>query len=207
MLAAGGGGRGGQLAKEDRDPQPLLSGAAPSSALSRTVVSTLHALRALLTTAASRAPCASTGQTPEQTLCALQARDVPKGTVSVRVVRGAGLLAADSGGTSDPYVLVSVPTRYDGGNTARTSAKKKTLNPEWEETLETLHVYDAADRCMLSFSVWDHDNLGMNDDLGTGEALLRNCAPGVPTPLTIPLSTQGSIEARAARPKCRPPRA
>ena len=101
----------------------------PSSALSRTVVSTLRALRALLTTAASRAPCASTVHTPEQTLRALQARDVPKGTVSVRVVRGAGLLAADSGGTSDPYVLVSVPTRYDGGNTARTSAKKKTLNP------------------------------------------------------------------------------
>ena len=129
MLAAGGGGRGGQLAKEDRDTQPLLTGAAPSSALTRTVVSTLRALRALLTTAVSRAPCASTVQTPEQTLCALQARDVPKGTVSVRVVRGAGLLAADSGGTSDPYVLVSVPTRYDGGNTARTSAKKKTLNP------------------------------------------------------------------------------
>ena len=39
---------------------------------------------------------------------------------------------------------LQVPTRYDGGNTARTSAKKKTLNPEWDETLDTLHVYDAV---------------------------------------------------------------
>lgn len=123
-----------------------------------------------------------------------QTREKALGTVSVRVVRATGLLAADSGGTSDPYVLVALPTRYDGGNSSRTSAKKKTLNPEWGETLETLHVYDAPDRCMISFSVWDHDNIGMNDDLGTGEALLRTCAPGVPTPLTIALSTQGTIE-------------
>ena len=27
------------------------------------------------------------------------------------------------------------------------------------------------DRCTVSFSVWDHDSLGMNDDLGSGEAL------------------------------------
>ena len=93
------------------------------------------------------------------------------GTVSVRVVRGTGLLAADSGGTSDPYVLVSLPTCYDGGNSARSSAKKKTLDPVWEETLGTLSVYDAPDRCVISFSVWDHDALSVNDDLGRGEAL------------------------------------
>jgi calmodulin len=123
-----------------------------------------------------------------------QKRENPMGTVSVRVVRGTGLLAADSGGTSDPYVLVSLWSPYDGGNSARSSAKKKTLNPVWEETLSTLSVYDQFDRCVISFSVWDHDNLSINDDLGSGEALLRNCTPGVATPLTIPLSTQGSIE-------------
>ena len=69
------------------------------------------------------------------------------------MVRGTGLLAADSGGTSDPYVLVSLWSPYDGGNSARSSAKKKTLNPVWEETLSTLSVYDAPDRCVISFSV------------------------------------------------------
>ena len=46
----------------------------------------------------------------------------------------------------------------------------------------------------LSFSVWDHDKIGMNDSLGVGEVLLTQCVPGVPTPLTIALSTQGAIE-------------
>ena len=87
------------------------------------------------------------------------------------MVRGTGLLAADSGGTSDPYVLVSLWSPYDGGNSARSSAKKKTLNPVWEETLSTLSVYDAPDRCVISFSVWDHDNLSINDDIGRGAAL------------------------------------
>ena len=72
------------------------------------------------------------------------------GTVSVRVVRATGLLAADKGGTSDPYVVV----QSAGGKKAKTSVKKKTLEPEWDETLE-LSVLDAA--APLSFAVWDHD--------------------------------------------------
>ena len=63
----------------------------------------------------------------------------PVGTVSVRVVRGTGLMAADRRGTSDPYVVVQPA----GGKKAKTSAKKKTLDPEWDETLE-MSVYDAA---------------------------------------------------------------
>ena len=47
-------------------------------------------------------------QTPETTPVRPQTRDKSLGTVSVRVVRGTGLVAADSGGTSDPYVMVSV---------------------------------------------------------------------------------------------------
>ena len=72
------------------------------------------------------------------------------GTATVRVVRATGLLAADKGGTSDPYVVV----QSAGGKKAKTSVKKKTLEPEWDETLE-LSVLDAA--APLSFAVWDHD--------------------------------------------------
>jgi hypothetical protein len=74
------------------------------------------------------------------------------GTVSVRVVRATGLLAADRGGTSDPYVVV----QSAGGKKAKTSVKKRTLDPEWDETLE-LSVYDAS--APLSFAVWDHDKV------------------------------------------------
>jgi Ca2+-dependent lipid-binding protein len=74
------------------------------------------------------------------------------GTVSVRVVRATGLLAADRGGTSDPYVVV----QSAGGKKAKTSVKKRTLDPEWDEMLE-LSVYDAS--APLSFAVWDHDKV------------------------------------------------
>ena len=109
------------------------------------------------------------------------------GTATVRVVRATGLLAADKGGTSDPYVVV----QSAGGKKAKTSVKKKTLDPEWDETLE-LSVLDAA--APLSFAVWDHDKIGTNDALGAGEVLLGQCAPGAPTPLRVALSTQGAIE-------------
>ena len=109
------------------------------------------------------------------------------GTATVRVVRATGLLAADKGGTSDPYVVV----QSAGGKRAKTSVKKKTTEPEWDETLE-LSVLDAA--APLSFAVWDHDKIGTNDALGAGEVLLGQCAPGAPTLLRVALSTQGAIE-------------
>ena len=74
------------------------------------------------------------------------------GTVTVRVVRATGLLAGDKGGTSDPFVVV----QSAGDKKAKTSVKKKTLDPEWEETLE-LSVLDAA--AALTFVVWDHDKV------------------------------------------------
>ena len=86
------------------------------------------------------------------------------GTVTVRVVRATGLLAADKGGTSDPYVVVQTA----GGKKTKTSVKKKTLDPEWDETLE-LSVLDAA--APLSFTVWDHDKV---------------CTPTLPLALTLP---------------------
>ena len=74
------------------------------------------------------------------------------GTVTVRVVRATGLLAGDKNGSSDPYVVV----HSAGGKQAKTSVKKKTLDPEWDETLE-LSVLDAA--AALTFVVWDHDKV------------------------------------------------
>ena len=109
------------------------------------------------------------------------------GTVTVRVVRATGLLAGDKGGTSDPYVVVQLA----GGKKAKTSVKKKTLDPEWDETLELI-VCDVSEP--LSFAVWDHDKIGTNDSLGAGEVLLAQCAPGAPTSLRVALSTQGAIE-------------
>ena len=114
-------------------------------------------------------------------------KDEPAGTVTVRVLRATGLIAADKGGTSDPYVVV----QSAGGKKEKTSVKKGTVNPFWDETLE-LSVFDVA--APLSFEVWDHDKIGMNDSLGNGEILLAHCSPGTPTALRVALSTQGTVE-------------
>ena len=113
--------------------------------------------------------------------------DEPAGTVTVRVLRATGLVAADMGGTSDPYVVV----QSGSGKKEKTSVKKGTVSPLWDETLE-LSVFDVA--APLSFEVWDHDKIGMNDSLGAGEILLAQCAPGTPTALRVALSTQGTVE-------------
>ena len=107
--------------------------------------------------------------------------------VSVRVVRATGLLAADKSGSSDPYVKVKSP----GGTKAKTEHIKKTLNPEWDETLElTVHDFGAP----LSLMVFDYDKKGKNDNLGAAEISLAQIAPGVPTPFKVALSKQGTIE-------------
>ena len=123
--------------------------------------------------------------------------DEPAGTVTVRVLRATSLMAADMGGsTPDAFVVV----QSAGGKKEKTSIKKNTVSPSlgvfrattsWDETLE-LSVYDMS--APLSFEVWDHGKIGMNDSLGAGEVLLAQCAPGTPTALRVALSTQGEIE-------------
>ena len=109
------------------------------------------------------------------------------GTARIIVLRGWSLLAADKGGTSDPYVVVQAA----GGKKEKTSVMKGTVNPVWDETLE-LSVPDYASPVYLE--VWDHDKIGTNDSLGTGEILLGQCEPGVPTLLTVAIDTQGTVE-------------
>ena len=72
--------------------------------------------------------------------------------VSVHVVRATGLLAADKSGTSDPYIKL----HSEGGKKAKTSVINKTVNPEWDETLD-LTVHDLA--APLSVTVFDYDKV------------------------------------------------
>ena len=113
--------------------------------------------------------------------------DGPGAAVSVRVVRATGLLAADKGGTSDPFVTVL----SKGSKKAKTSVKKKTLEPEWDETLE-LSVLDAA--APLCFAVWDHDKGARTTTSDPPRS--RGCRRSSPsaTPYKVALSKQGAVE-------------
>lgn len=89
--------------------------------------------------------------------------------VRVTVASGNKMLAMDSGGTSDPYVQVSIvdsaglPVK---GQTHRTSYKPKTLDPIWDESFfmgsKDLKLRD----CSLRFDVYDFDLMSSDDHMG-----------------------------------------
>ena len=54
-----------------------------------------------------------------------------KGLLEVQVVRGRDLVPKDSNGLSDPYVVIKYGTQQN----FRSKVMKKTLNPEWNETV------------------------------------------------------------------------
>ncbi|XP_071454089.1 uncharacterized protein [Hetaerina americana] len=75
------------------------------------------------------------------------------------IIRACDLVAKDLNGFSDPYCEVKV----DGQLKYRSSVRKKTLNPSWEET--TIIELPTGQRT-LQVDLWDHDVLGKHDFLG-----------------------------------------
>ena len=62
-----------------------------------------------------------------------------EGRLTVEVLKGKGLLAADKSGTSDPFVTVQLvdvtrgdPLKKPHDKVGKTGVKKKTLAPEWD---------------------------------------------------------------------------
>jgi hypothetical protein len=78
--------------------------------------------------------------------------------VMITISKGTGLPAADIGGKSDPYCLVTA-----NGQTFRTKVIQKTLNPEWNEKT-TFCFLDPCEE--LLFELWDEDDRSKDDVLG-----------------------------------------
>lgn len=104
-----------------------------------------------------------------------------KNQLIVGVIRCAGLAAKDANGYSDPYVKCYLKPDLNKKSKRRTSVKRKTLNPEYNEEF----VYDIAHSDLakksLELTVWDHDVGKSNDFIGgvvmdinsTGSALMH----------------------------------
>eukprot|EP00283_Hemiselmis_rufescens_P016032 CAMPEP_0173465630 /NCGR_PEP_ID=MMETSP1357-20121228/71984_1 /TAXON_ID=77926 /ORGANISM="Hemiselmis rufescens, Strain PCC563" /LENGTH=348 /DNA_ID=CAMNT_0014433623 /DNA_START=12 /DNA_END=1054 /DNA_ORIENTATION=+ len=103
------------------------------------------------------------------------------------MVRSArGLLAADSGGTSDPYCEVTI-----GKKKRKTKTIPKTLDPTWEESF-TMPL--EAGECTFPCDVFDHDVIGNSDFLGRALVDTRSLMMGRAREEWFPLGVRKSGE-------------
>ncbi|GFO08698.1 double c2-like domain-containing protein beta [Plakobranchus ocellatus] len=84
----------------------------------------------------------------------------------VRIIRCAELAAMDSNGYSDPYVKVYLKPDKDKKSKYKTTVKKRTLNPEFnEEFTYEIRLNELAKKT-LEITVWDKDVGRTNDFIG-----------------------------------------
>ncbi|XP_030631536.1 double C2-like domains, gamma [Chanos chanos] len=93
-----------------------------------------------------------------------------KSSLAVGIIRCAHLAAMDSNGYSDPFVKIVLQPDMGKKSKYKTSVKKKTLNPEFNEEFLYEVPHDQLAKKTLEISVWDYD-LGMSNDFIGGVEL------------------------------------
>ncbi|XP_053171844.1 synaptotagmin-2 [Scomber japonicus] len=84
--------------------------------------------------------------------------------LTVGILQAADLMSMDSGGTSDPYVKVSL--HPDKKKKHDTKVHKKTLNPVFNETFVFKVPYEELGGKTLVMSVYDYDRFSKHDVIG-----------------------------------------
>eukprot|EP01129_Flabellula_baltica_P011087 TRINITY_DN4781_c0_g1_i1.p1 TRINITY_DN4781_c0_g1~~TRINITY_DN4781_c0_g1_i1.p1 ORF type:complete len:398 (+),score=82.68 TRINITY_DN4781_c0_g1_i1:39-1232(+) len=82
------------------------------------------------------------------------------GKLIIHVISASGLLAKDLNGFSDPYVTWNI-----GDEVFKTTVKKVTLDPTWDETYVISSRFEDLPPSIL-FKVYDWDAVGDNDFIG-----------------------------------------
>jgi hypothetical protein len=121
----------------------------------------------------------------------------------IKIVRCIDLLAVDEDGASDPYVSITW-----AGQTQSTSVRFDNCDPEYNETFyfrvrssdpDMPSATELEKHPFVRLSVWDYDESGSSDDLGTAKIYLHNITgawnkdddvdesfkPNVPTKRTV----------------------
>ncbi|XP_012683189.2 synaptotagmin VIII isoform X2 [Clupea harengus] len=97
----------------------------------------------------------------------LSLRYVPTASkLTVDILEAKNLKKMDQGGSSDPYVKIQLILDRKKWKKKKTSVKKKTLNPYFNESFTFDVSFDQIQRVRLVISVWDHDNVSRNDAIG-----------------------------------------
>ncbi|TXT05904.1 hypothetical protein VHUM_03665 [Vanrija humicola] len=108
-----------------------------------------------------------------------------QGLLKVTVVGAKGLASADRSGKSDPNITFLL----NGLKVFKSETVKKTLNPVWNESFET--VVPSRVRAKFQFEVNDWNQLGSADPLGNGLVDLAQLEPFELLPLDAPVLHQG----------------
>ncbi|KAL2101678.1 hypothetical protein ACEWY4_003439 [Coilia grayii] len=109
--------------------------------------------------------------------------DAPEQRLTVEILHGADLIALDTNGLSDPFVIVELCPHhlFPFAKSQRTQVKLKTLHPVFDE-LFYFHVSPEQYRhryACITFTVMDYDWLSTNDFAGDAVAPLSDfCWPG-----------------------------
>ncbi|XP_030281490.1 synaptotagmin VIII isoform X2 [Sparus aurata] len=88
------------------------------------------------------------------------------GKLTVVILEAKNMKSMDIGGSSDPYVKVQLALDKRKWKKRKTSIKKKTLNPYYNESFTFDVSFEQIQRVNLVISVWDHDAMTRNDAMG-----------------------------------------
>ncbi|XP_069570615.1 synaptotagmin VIII isoform X1 [Brachyistius frenatus] len=86
--------------------------------------------------------------------------------LTVVILEAKNLKSMDTGGSSDPYVKVQLALDKRKWKKRKTSIKKKTLNPYYNESFTFDVSFELIQRVNLVISLWDHDAMTRNDAMG-----------------------------------------
>ncbi|XP_053498230.1 synaptotagmin VIII [Ictalurus furcatus] len=86
--------------------------------------------------------------------------------LTVVILEAKNLKDMDIGGSSDPYVKIQLVLDKKKWKKKKTSVKKQTLNPYFNESFTFDVSFDQIQRVQLVISVWDHDKVSRNDAIG-----------------------------------------
>ncbi|KAF7637005.1 hypothetical protein Mgra_00003584 [Meloidogyne graminicola] len=95
------------------------------------------------------------------------------GKLTVVVLEAKNLKKMDVGGLSDPYVKIVLMQNGKRLKKKKTSIKKCTLNPYYNESFSFEVPFEQIQKVMLLITVMDYDKLGSNDAIGR---VLLGCA-------------------------------
>ncbi|GCB71193.1 synaptotagmin VIII [Scyliorhinus torazame] len=86
--------------------------------------------------------------------------------LTVVILEAKNLRIMDKGGLSDPYVKMRLMLNNRKLKKKKTTVKKNTLNPYFNESFNFDVTFEEIQKVQLVISVWDHDKMSKNDAIG-----------------------------------------